>query len=420
MTLTENRTVQIGIAGSVAVHVVLFLILAWIWGSDAAARWMSQKAAEAEKTVTLLYPEQVVEMLKPEPPPPPPPPALPKPAPQPYIRTTQNQTAAAAPAKANFISDRNTVAASEKPASPDGEKGMPTTDGIDLKMMELANRDVKDGEIKEDSVPTGAPASAPPKPEFTPLKPQMKVPDPVVSQPQKEQPAQPAPAPTPTPPPPQEVAKATAETPLAKMIEEMDKDMARVEAQRLPLEVRRPEPPPKAIPVDAAPPSPPPQPPATPDTPPPAPTVAKAMPVGPTPQKPLPKPDKEAFSPFTRTSKVKGTINNRGEAAVDAAETPMGRYMRLVTSAVERKWHIYRRQHADSVTYGNLKLRFYVTKGGRPVDFDILSGPNDADPRMTDFTLRAIKDAEIPPIPVDLLPVLEDERFEVEYDVIIY
>jgi hypothetical protein len=49
-----------------------------------------------------------------------------------------------------------------------------------------------------------------------------------------------------------------------------------------------------------------------------------------------------------------------------------------------------------------------------------LSDAKEADPRMTDFTLRAIRDAEIPPIPLDLLPMLDNERFEVEYDVIIY
>ncbi len=402
MTLTENRTVQIGITVSVAVHVALFLVFAWIWSIDLASRWLSEQAKAAEKQVTLLYPEQVIEMLAPVPPPPPKPP---KSESTPYIRTTQNQTASAAPAKANFISDRNTVAASEKPAAADGEKGMPSTEGIDLKMRELANREVKDGEIKGDSAPTGAPSApsspaAPPT--LSPLKPQMRVPDPV------------------TQPQPKEIAKATpAETPLAKMMEEMDKDMARLEAKRLPLEVRKPEPPPKAIPVDSSPPTPP-QPHTPPDAPPPTPAKAKALPPGPTPQKPLPRPDKDAFSPFTRTSKVKGTINNRGEAAVDAAETPMGRYMRAVTSAVEKKWHIYRRKYADAVTYGNVKLRFYVTKVGDAEDFDILSDAKEADPRMTDFTLRAIRDAEIPPIPLDLLPMLDNERFEVEYDVIIY
>ena len=79
------------------------------------------------------------------------------------------------------------------------------------------------------------------------------------------------------------------------------------------------------------------------------------------------------------------------EDAVNAAETPMGKYMRAVTSSVERKWHLYRRQNADVVTFGNLKLRFFVTKEGKPVDMEVLSKPDEADVRMADFTLRAIK-----------------------------
>jgi hypothetical protein len=39
---------------------------------------------------------------------------------------------------------------------------------------------------------------------------------------------------------------------------------------------------------------------------------------------------------------------------------------------------------------------------------------------MLEFTLRAIMEAEIPPIPQDLLPLLDRQRLEVEYDVLIY
>jgi len=372
LTLTDNRTLQIGIAGSVAVHVVLFFILAWMWGAGAAARWLeSQRRVEPEKQVTLLFPDQVIEVQPAAPAPPPPPP--PKPTPKPYIRTTQNKAAANAPVKADFVSDRNTIAASKKAAAPDGDKPMPTQDGIDHKTLELANRNQRDGQTKDDA--PAAPTKAPP--------PEMRVPEP-------------------TPPQPA-VAKATTVSPMAKMMEEMDKEMAKVETGRLPIEVKRPESADKPpAPTDEKPP------------------VAKAVPIDPKTGKPVPKFDKDAFTPFTRTSKVKGTINNRGEDAVNAAETPMGKYMRAVTAAVEKKWHLYRRQHADAVTFGNLKLRFFVTKEGKPEDLEVLSKPDDADVRMADFTLRAIKDSEIPPIPKDLLPMLEGERVEIEYDVLIY
>lgn len=387
MTLTENKTLQIGIVGSVAVHVVLFLILAWVWGADAASRWLAARQQEAEKQVTLLFPDQVIEMKQPEIVSPPPPP--PKPIQKPYIRTTQNVAAGNAPSKADFVSDRNTIAASRKAAAPDGDKPMPTQDGIDHTTLELANRNQRDGEIKND---TPSPAnSAPPQSAPAPAQPapQMRVPDPAT-------------------PKPADVANAGPVSPMAKMMEDLDKKMAKEnDDARLPLEIKRP------VPRDAA------------DTPPPVepqqpPQVAKAIPVDPKTGRPVPKFDKDAFSPFTRTSKVKGTISSRGEDAVNAAETPMGRYMRAVTSAVEKKWHVYRKKNADAVTFGNLKLRFFVTKRGKPEDFEVLSKPAESDVRMTDFTLRAIKDAEIPPIPSDLLPMLEKERVEIEYDVLIY
>ena len=75
--------------------------------------------------------------------------------------------------------------------------------------------------------------------------------------------------------------------------------------------------------------------------------------------------------PQTRTSKVKGPISNRGSAdAVNAAATPMGRYMRQVTSAIERKWHINRQMKADFVEPGKMRLHFYVNKDGEPEDFE--------------------------------------------------
>lgn len=382
VTLTVDRTVRIGIAGSLAVHLVLFLILAWMFGARAASQWWEQRMRDRQeaKEVALVYPEQI--MVEPAPP-------LPKPKPKPmtYIRTTQNEASAAVPDKADFISDRNTVAASKKAPFPDGDKPMPTMDGIDHPTMELANRNFREGETKEDSAP------AAPKP-------------PAMLQPS----VQPLPPPPARPPAPSKaIAKVTPEvTPLSRMMEEMDKDMARVDITQLPLQVKRaeaasevekrtaaqqqPPPPPKAIPVG--------------QRPPPSPAVLN--------------PVEKAFQPFTRTSKVKGTISNRGENAVNAAETPMGKYMRTVTSAVEKKWHFYRRQRADAVSYGNLKLRFFVTKSGKPVDLQIVSDPKEADPRMTDFTLQSILEAEIPPIPPDLVPMLDDERLEIEYDVLIY
>lgn len=403
----RKRDVEIAIGVSLVAHAVL---LAWVVWELAVAVTREMTEPEVEKPpeeVTLLYPEQ----LLPEPPKPPDPP---KPEVKNYIRTTQNTASAAAPERADFVSDRNTVAASEKAPEADGKANLPTQDGIDPERMELADRDYKDGEIREDGA-TPEPAmrvreaaSAPPAP-VTPLKPAAAgaVPLPAAAPPAMAEPK------------PVEVAKAEPLTPLEAMMREQDEgEAARVRLAEPGKEentaeaVREaPVQAPVVVPEMRGAPD---RPPAPPEMRQPEPGAAEAVKRTAGPQ------DAAAFSPFTRTSKVRGTISNRGEAAVNAAETPVGRYMRQVTGAVEKKWHLLRRRNADAVTFGNLRLRFYVRADGKVEPPTILSDRTESDARMVDFTLQAILEAEIPPIPPDLLPLLDRQRLEVEYDVLIY
>ena len=125
------------------------------------------------------------------------------------------------------------------------------------------------------------------------------------------------------------------------------------------------------------------------------------------------------FQPQTRKNELKGTITNRGSAAVNAVDTPLGRYMRKVTSAIEKEWNRKRVAKSDFVTYGNIRLRFHVNRKGKVEGLKILN-PDKANPIMQDFTLSAVLEAPIPPIPAGLLPILEKERLPITYDIIIY
>ncbi|HYF36433.1 MAG TPA: hypothetical protein VD994_14155, partial [Prosthecobacter sp.] len=207
------------------------------------------------------------------------------------------------------------------------------------------------------------------------------------------------------PPAPALIAKAEPKTsPLAKMMEEMDREAVRLEVNRLPLEIRKPG---DLPPADTA---------ATP-TPPPA-TRKAIIPDAISPRKK--QGNAEGSSSLTRTTEIKGTISNRGQNAVDAERTPQGIYKSAVQAALAQRWHKYHRLTRDAVTFGSLKVEFYVNREGEVQDLKIVSNPQDADARMTDFTLRAIRDAEIPPIPEEVLPLLDDERMKVEYEIIIY
>ena len=368
---------QIGIATSVVLHAAMLFLFAWMLGIEQSARelWRHARKAAEEPKVTLLFPEQFLPSPK----------LKPKLEAKQYIRTTQNESTAAKPLKSDFISDRNTKAAAKEAPYPDATAPMPSMKGIDQPTLELANRKYQDGKPAEDNAGKPVPSAIPVP---SPLQPRESAGLPQLDKPQSPEKAAPA--------EPQQMAKADA-TPMAKMMEQMDKADARLDTGKLPLEVRKP------VPAAGAP---------APQVVPPAEPQAMPAPVV------TQKREMDNFSPFTETAKVKGTISNKGDAAVDAEATPMGKFMRAVTSAVEKKWHFLRAKHADAVSYGYLKVRFYVNRQGHAEDIQFVEKANN--PRMEDFTLESILEADIPPIPKDLLPMLENERFMVEYDIIIH
>ncbi len=324
-------------------------------GLDQAARdlWKQARAASEEPTVTLIFPDAVL-----------PSPQLQPKQPKQYVRTTQNNPAKAKPLRADFVSDRNTVAASKEAPFPDGSAPLPSTKGTDHPTLELANRRYRDGNLGEDTPPPA------PSPSVTPRLPQ-------------ESPSM-----------PQQTAVAEP-TALAKLLRDVDDDDASADRSKLRIEIRKPDgsdapaPQPQvAAPVDAR------------------------MPAPPPPRRAL-----DEFSPFTQTSRVKGTIGNKGDDAVNAEDSPWGRFRKAVNAAVEKKWHYFRSKNAGSVSYGYLKVRFFVRPDGKPEDIEFVEKADN--PLMEDFTLEAILKADIPAIPKELLPMLENGRYPVEYDILI-
>lgn len=418
MTHAESRTISYGIAASVALHLMLFIGMAfWMGKAPDLRKLVAPLTPEEEPEVTLLFPQsiEVVPALPAEPEP-----AAPLTAQKPvekYIRTTQNTESDTAPEKADFVSDRDTVASAKLPPAAGGVEPLPSMNGLNFPTTELANRDFKDGETKEDSAPSSPPqlpaipeqmTPEPPQPEPVPAAAPLPPPEPSLEPKLRA----PDPPPTPEPAPKTEMAKKEDSAAEIKM-KELDAVLDSRPVEHLPLEVRSPsemsaE---EMLPAE-------PEPPVPPALPVPEMSVPKAQPVEEVMAN-APDPQKDAFQPHTRTSEVKGTISNIGsEDAVNAMATPTGRYMRRVTSVIEQKWHQLRNEKKDFVEPGKLRLKFYVNKDGHTEDISIIF--NEANAVLTDFTLTAILKAELPPIPKDLLPILEKERVEIEYDVVIY
>ncbi|MFZ2278327.1 MAG: hypothetical protein WAW39_11030 [Prosthecobacter sp.] len=127
---------------------------------------------------------------------------------------------------------------------------------------------------------------------------------------------------------------------------------------------------------------------------------------------------KQPSSPPTKG----GSASGGTQTTVKLTSTPKERYTQRVTQAVEKKWRIYLKLQMEGVTYGSLKVNFYVNKQGK-VEDPLVVDDKDSYRALTLLTLRAIKDAEIPPMPIDVFPLLpmnDPERLKIEYNVLIY
>ena len=74
VTATSDKNLRIAITGSLLVHGLLFVVLAWMFAGEAAHRlWQRATTPPRDKEVALLFPDQIIpepEMKVPEPPPP--------------------------------------------------------------------------------------------------------------------------------------------------------------------------------------------------------------------------------------------------------------------------------------------------------------------------------------------------------------
>lgn len=103
------------------------------------------------------------------------------------------------------------------------------------------------------------------------------------------------------------------------------------------------------------------------------------------------------------------------------AASPMGRYSKLVTGQVEKKWRMYVGLKAAALLEGELQVTFYVNPQGRVEELRIVNDKK-SNPILTQATLHAIQDAEIPPMPADVIPLLpkkDQERLKIEYNALI-
>jgi TonB family protein len=124
-------------------------------------------------------------------------------------------------------------------------------------------------------------------------------------------------------------------------------------------------------------------------------------------------PQPPGYQPQTRITRIRGNISNRGRSAVSATATPLGRYKKMLSDAIGSRWYFYVSDKITLLNVGTVEIRFVVRESGKVERVQVLR--NSSNESFAACSVRAIMEAEIPPIPKELVPMLESGRIEIEY-----
>jgi len=259
-----------------------------------------------------------------------------------YLRTNDDQKTDQKPADSMFESDKDTAAASEKPA--EGNAPVPTQGG-----KETPDIGFKDEQYS--LADKGSAFSTDPARQAVPQQEQLKE--------EKKEESKPEETPTPTPAP----------TPTPEVIPS-DEELAML----------RPTPTPR-----------------------------------PTPSRQTVRPQRQSAPPTAyrqeqRVSRMQGNINNRGRSSIAAIGTPKGRFEKAVQDAVGSRWYYYVRERGDLINIGTVEIRFYVRPDGKVEDVHVVR--NSSNETLASTSLQSIIEANIPPMPAELAPLLTQDRME--------
>jgi outer membrane biosynthesis protein TonB len=290
----------------------------------------------------------------------PPPSAKANPA---YVETDPSKETPDEPEEKTFESNANSKAASNEPAS--GDAPVPSQAGNDRPFLQM--------ETQQSSIAMESSAAQPP-PQPTPAPIAAATPPPVQTPPPVETPKpRPSEAPKPTPLPEPE---ATPDLSKFAML-----------TSTPPPALRDPE--------DAE--SPPPE-------------------VGPTAppivSRPMPERPATAYQPEKQQTRMTGRITDRGPSSVNAVGTPLGKYQKQVSDAIGSRWYYYMKSKIDLVSIGTAHVEAEVDAQGKVQKLRVVS--NNANEAFANVCLQSFQEAQIPPIPPDVVAALPGGRLPVD------
>jgi outer membrane biosynthesis protein TonB len=282
-----------------------------------------------------------------------PPPVAVAPNPQ-FMETEEAKRSAEPPKEKTFESNANSIAASKLP--PTGQAPLPTQEGRELPFVQT---ETQPSSLANDGA----------RPQPTPPPPELKSTPAAISSPTPAPKASETPPSTPTPPP-----------------------VATPEPEQFAMLTATPPPPLRETETEVSP----------------VPGIAGSTPL-PAPPRPRPASSYQAQKEQTR---ITGRIGKNGASSVDAVETPLGRYKKQVLDAIGSRWYFYMAKRLDLVSIGTAHVEAEVDENGHVQKLNVIS--NNANEAFANICLQSFQEAQIPPIPPELVSALPEGRLSME------
>jgi TonB family protein len=117
-----------------------------------------------------------------------------------------------------------------------------------------------------------------------------------------------------------------------------------------------------------------------------------------------------AYRPQNIVTRMQGNLSNRGHSSVSALGTPQGRFQKAVEDAVGSLWYYFVEQRADLINTGTVRIEFVVSPSGEVVSAQVVS--NSSNETLATCSLQSIRQAKIPPMPQELVPLVPRRGLE--------
>jgi len=114
-------------------------------------------------------------------------------------------------------------------------------------------------------------------------------------------------------------------------------------------------------------------------------------------------------APTATPTPTPATNGPADEVGIDA----IGNYSKAVANAIGARWSAYQQAQRDALPVGEVRIKFAIDAQGTVSALQVLS--NTGTSVNAAFAVRALKEAKIPPIPLERLAQVPSGRIEITY-----